>query len=143
MGFQLSIGACVIAAALLVQAAFILFAHSFLKSLMPRMVRPDQGVRCAVLMVSGALWMMASHALGVWVWALLFLTLGVFEAFEPAIYFAVVAFTTLGYGDVILGSDWRLLGGLCAANGLFAFGLSTAFLVDFFGKLQAQDSEQL
>ena len=42
----------------------------------------------------------------------------------------MVAFTTLGFGDVILPQEWRLLGGLAAANGLMIFGFLTAMLVE-------------
>lgn len=48
---------------------------------------------------------------------------------EDAIYFALVTSTTLGYGDITLGSRWRLFGAMAAVNGLLTFGLSTAFLI--------------
>ncbi|MEM9736953.1 MAG: ion channel, partial [Pseudomonadota bacterium] len=52
-----------------------------------------------------------------------------------ALYFSVVAFTTLGFGDVLLPQEWRLLAGLSAANGLLIFGVSTAFLVEVFRRV--------
>lgn len=39
-----------------------------------------------------------------------------------------VTFTTLGYGDIVLGPEWRLLSGIEAINGIVLFGWSTAFL---------------
>lgn len=59
-------------------------------------------------------------------WALVYLALGEFETAEAALYFSGVTFTTLGYGDVTLSSDARLLGPLEAAGGLLMFGVSTA-----------------
>ena len=47
----------------------------------------------------------------------------------------IVNLTTLGYGDIILPTDWRLLSGVCAANGLLLFGLCAAFLYELFVRL--------
>ena len=66
----------------------------------------------------------------VWVWALLFWGLKIFQGLEPALYFSLVAFTTLGFGDVILPEEWRLLAGFIAANGFILFGLGTAYMME-------------
>jgi hypothetical protein len=49
-------------------------------------------------------------------WAGLFLVLGEFPTFETAFYHSVVNFTTLGYGDVVMSEEKRLLGALEAAK---------------------------
>mgnify|MGYP003674721669 CR=1 FL=1 len=49
---------------------------------------------------------------------------------EESVYFGFVAFTTLGFGDILLPLQWRLLGGMAAANGLLNFGLLTAVIVE-------------
>ena len=59
-----------------------------------------------------------------------FLAVGAFDALEPAVYFALVSFTTAGFGDITLGPDWRLLSGLTTANGFLMFGWSTAYMVE-------------
>jgi len=41
-----------------------------------------------------------------------------------------VSYTTLGFGDVLLPQEWRLLSGMAAVNGLLNIGLVTAFLVE-------------
>jgi voltage-gated potassium channel Kch len=61
-------------------------------------------------------------------WAALFLLLGEFEDFTTALYFSGVTFATLGYGDVVLSPQWRLLSPLEAANGILMFGVSTAIM---------------
>ena len=84
---------------------------------------------------------MLAHTIGVWVWAATFRILDIFHELEPALYFAIVAFTTLGFGDVLLPQEWRILSGLSAANGLLIFGVSTAFLVEFFSRLRRAQFE--
>jgi hypothetical protein len=66
----------------------------------------------------------------VWIWAVALRGLGLFDSLEHSVYFSLVAFTTLGFGDVLLPAEWQLLGGLSAANGLLLFGLLTAMLVE-------------
>ena len=51
-------------------------------------------------------------------WAFVYLRVGAIEHVETALYFSMVTFTTLGYGDVTLPSDWRLLSSFEAANGI-------------------------
>jgi len=64
-------------------------------------------------------------------WAVYFYATGALETFELAVYFALVSYTTLGFGDVILDPDARILSGLLAANGLIIFGLTTAIIIEF------------
>jgi len=49
-------------------------------------------------------------------------------AFDDSLYFSFVTFTTLGYGDITLKTDWRLLCGIEALNGIILCGWSTAVL---------------
>ncbi|MGB3280166.1 MAG: ion channel [Pseudorhodobacter sp.] len=67
---------------------------------------------------------------GVWIWALAFYGLGIFLTLEASVYFSLVSYTTLGFGDILLPQEWRLLSGMAAANGLLNFGLLTALLVE-------------
>ena len=66
----------------------------------------------------------------VWVWAIAFRLRELFPTMAQAVSFSLVAFTTLGFGDVLLPPQWQLLGGMAAANGLLNFGLIVAILVD-------------
>lgn len=61
-------------------------------------------------------------------WAGMFVAFGEFGEFSQAFYHSVVNFTTLGYGDVVMSEEARLVGALEAANGVLMIGLSTAFL---------------
>lgn len=57
-------------------------------------------------------------------WALLFQWLGEFDDFATAFYHSTVNFTSLGYGDIVMSPEHRLLGALEAANGVLMFGLT-------------------
>jgi hypothetical protein len=77
-------------------------------------------------------------AIGVWAWALTMIALGIFQTVETAVYFALVAFTTLGFGDILLPIEWRLLGGMAAINGLLNIGFVTAMLVEGLRQVRLQ-----
>ncbi|WP_043319418.1 potassium channel family protein [Microbulbifer sp. HZ11] len=66
------------------------------------------------------------------IWALVFLILGEFDNFEAALYHSAVNFATLGYGDVVMSNEHRLLGPLEAINGALMIGVSTAALARAF-----------
>ena len=63
------------------------------------------------------------------VWALIFSVLGEFSSFAEAYYHSAVNFATLGYGDVVMSEEHRLLGALEAVNGILMVGVSTAALL--------------
>ena len=70
----------------------------------------------------------------VWVWAFVLLATDAVTGLEPAVYFALQCFTTLGFGDITLPTEWRLLSALIGANGFLMFGWSTAFMVELIRK---------
>ncbi|MCV6585024.1 MAG: potassium channel family protein [Marinibacterium sp.] len=70
-----------------------------------------------------------SHTLQIWLWAIFLVHDGALEGWNEAIYFSLITYTTLGYGDVVLGPEHRIFGSFAAVTGLFAVGISTAYLV--------------
>lgn len=61
-------------------------------------------------------------------WAFSYVMGGAIEKPGDALYFSIVTFTTLGYGDITLEEPWRLLGSFEAAIGIIIFGWSTAIV---------------
>ena len=51
------------------------------------------------------------------IWGALFLWLGEFNTLQEAVSHSGVNFATLGYGDIVMSSPWKLLGPLEAVNG--------------------------
>jgi hypothetical protein len=74
------------------------------------------------------LWLFLATVIEVWIWAILYLLLGAIATLEEAVYFSTSTFTTLGFGDIVLDEEWRVLASFEAANGLLMFGWSTALV---------------
>jgi len=72
--------------------------------------------------------MMIANLLQIALWGFLFVGLGEFEEIYPAIYHSAVNFTSLGYGDVVMKQEWKLLGPLEAANGVLMMSMTAAAL---------------
>lgn len=87
------------------------------------------------VMLFTILYVFFSHVLQIWVWALCYLGLEVLPDLETALYFSTAAFTTVGFGDVHLDKDWRLLSSFEAANGFILFGWSTAFIFEVMSRI--------
>ena len=68
------------------------------------------------------------HTIVVWLWSSIFLLSGALPNMEESVYFTLVTYTTLGYGDLTLDESFRVFGTMAAITGLLNFGLSTAFL---------------
>ncbi|WP_342643946.1 potassium channel family protein [Rhodoligotrophos ferricapiens] len=80
-------------------------------------------------MITVVLGLFLVHTVEVWTWALAYLAIGAIDNMADALYFSTVTFSTVGYGDVVLASEWRLFSSLEGINGFMLIGWSTAFLV--------------
>ena len=72
------------------------------------------------------------------IWAFTYQIIGSFQSFEESLYFSLVTYTTLGYGDIILSNADRLLGAFEAANGVIMLGWSTAIVVTAIQKIYSR-----
>ncbi len=83
------------------------------------------------LLIFTAFFLLLLHFIQSGIWAFLYYIMAditEFENFEKAMYFSLVTFTTLGYGDITIGSSNRILAGFEAINGVLLIGWSTAFV---------------
>ena len=87
--------------------------------------------------------LMFGNCLQLTLWGCLFLLLGEFGTLDVAIYHSAVNFATLGYGDIVMSPEWRMLGPLEAMNGALMIGLSGATMLAMLQhQLKRQFGEQ-
>jgi voltage-gated potassium channel Kch len=122
-----------LAVSVIVHALFLALAVRWLRR---RAIRADAGHLAAVrLLIQVALWTVCAHLIEMTVWSLAYVSLGALPDFEVALYFSMITYTTLGYGDVVLPAGWRLLSGVEGLTGILMAGWSTAFLFAVVNRL--------
>jgi Ion channel len=87
------------------------------------------------LFVRLAGWIIVFHLLEIAAWAGFYLWQGAIADWQSAFYFSAVTYTTTGYGDVVLPTEWRLEGGVEALTGILMCGWSTGFFFAIVSRL--------
>ena len=95
-----------------------------------------QAIMPLTLLLAATVGIIAIHTMEIWVYALLYLQLDAFSDFEHALYFSTVTYATIGYGDVVMPHQWRILGAIEGAAGIILLGWSTAFIVSLLTQLK-------
>ena len=128
MILNLAIGGRIISATVLSHTQGLILVTRAMSWITGR-VRP-RGHRSRVLaMNTVVIGLFAVLTVEVWLWAALYDVLGIFEDFQTALYFSTSSFSTVGYGDVVVSKDWRLLAALESVDGFLMIGWSTAYLI--------------
>ena len=81
------------------------------------------------------------HLVEIAVWALFYWRERCLPDLESAFYFAGVTYTTVGYGDLVLPKEWRLLGPVEGLTGILMCGLSTGFFFAVVSKIYRAQSD--
>lgn len=90
--------------------------------------RPHLG-RAALFFGWAVFLMLSLHILEITAWSVALMRMGLIIKPADALYFCANAYTTLGYGAVDLGVNWRNISPIIAISGLFTFAWTTSSLV--------------
>ena len=87
----------------------------------------------------------AVHVIIIWLWAMLYLGMSCepLTNFSDALYFATVVYSTLGFGDIVLGESCRLLSGVEGAAGFILFSWTAAFIFEVVGQIYRKEVKAL
>lgn len=83
------------------------------------------------LLIITSFYLISINVLQAFLWGLMYYSLPHMtnlETLEKAVYFSLVTFTTLGYGDITIPTDYRMLSGIEAMNGILLIGWSTTLM---------------
>lgn len=132
---QLLLGALLLGVCALVHVAILAMGIPLLIQMTAKLKTRAAYVVTAVLTLLGFGIIVLAHTIEIWLWAGAVLWFDAFPDLEIALYFSMVTYTTLGYGDIIPSQDIRLFATFAAVSGLLTFGVSTAFLVGLVGRI--------
>jgi hypothetical protein len=79
------------------------------------------------LLIRVAWWLILVHLMEIAVWAMFYWWQECLPDAESSFYFSGVTYATVGYGDLVLPIEWRLLGPVEGLAGILMCGLSTGF----------------
>ena len=134
MLIQLSLATLMVALIVLIHLTGLAILVRLLQS-HSRVVRAVRILPFTLLLLA-TLGVIAIHTVEIWVYAALYLQLHAFSHFEEALYFSTVTYASIGYGDLLMPHDWRILGAIEGAVGIVMLGWSTAFIVSLLTQLR-------
>jgi hypothetical protein len=124
------------------QCAGVAALIEWLKRIMARDIYAFGSIRAAALVVQTTVAMIVLHSLVILLWAG-FYRWRCFPSWQLAFYFSGSTYSTVGYGDVLLSSKWRLLGPLESMTGVLMCGVSVSILFAVVTRLvDAQDPQK-
>ena len=115
-------------------ATFAVITHLVRALRRPEAAPPLQSL---LLILRVVVALLVLHWIEAGIWAVVYLGAGAFVDIETAMYFSLTSYTTLGYGDVVLPQEWRLMGPFEAAVGILMFGWSTGVMVATISRIVA------
>jgi voltage-gated potassium channel len=108
------------------------------KRLFPEGIMLSHPISTLIVLVLGLL---VLHIISMTIWATAYFVFDAFTDFETCLYFSMTSYSTVGYGDVVPGIQWRLLGPLEGIIGVLMLGLSTGVFVAASHRLLFSDLE--
>ena len=132
---QILWGSLFLGACLILQIVFLALIEQALEKTGNWLDSLSRMRRVIVIYVLALAFIVTSHTVQVWIWAIVYVLWEVLADWNSAIYFSLVTYTSLGYGDIVLAPGVRIFAGFAAVTGLLGFGLSTAYLVALMARL--------
>jgi hypothetical protein len=124
---QISAAVLLVLLTLCLQCVGVVALIEWLKRVLTRDTHNFGPIHAAALVVKSSVAVIVLQGLVILLWAGWY-RLCCFPSSELAFYFSASTYTTVGSGDVMLPSNWRLLGPLESMTGVLMCGISIAVL---------------
>ncbi len=124
---------------LCLQCAGVTTLIEWLKRVLTRDTHNHGPVYSATLVVKSMVAIVILHGFVILLWASFYRT-RCFPSWELAFYFSASSYPTVGYGDLVLPSNWRLLGPLEGITGVLMCGISVSVLFALVTRLLDRDT---
>tara|TARA_B100000795_G_C22371403_1_gene276249 strand:- start:11 stop:457 length:447 start_codon:yes stop_codon:yes gene_type:complete len=131
MLLNIAIGVFIIGITILIHSYGTIFWVKLLSNKYKNKQKPSLNRKTVWLLIYTAIFLLSLNFIEAIIWGFAYYILpGIteFDTLEKAIYFSLVTFTTLGYGEITISSTNRILAGLEAMNGVLLLGWTTAIM---------------
>ena len=135
---QIAAAVLLVSLTVCLQCAGIIALIEWLKRVLAKDIHKHGPGYAATLVVESTLAIVILQGLLILLWAS-FYRMRCFPSWELAFYFSATSYSTVGYGDLILPSNWRLLGPLEAIIGVLMCGISVSVLFALVTRLLDRD----
>ncbi|HET8781756.1 MAG TPA: ion channel [Pyrinomonadaceae bacterium] len=125
---ELLIALSIVALCVVIHTAGLVLFGQFLIDRFPKLDRPATMTRQILALILVFAVVLALHLTEAALWGVFYYARGLFQDFETSLYFSLVTYGTIGFGDVVLPQRWRLLSGIEGISGVLLCGLSGAFI---------------
>jgi ion channel len=137
---QIFWGSLYLGVCLILQIGFLGVAESAQRKMHPWLKHAGRLRHVMTIFLMALVFIVTSHTVQVWIWALVYVLSDVLPDWNSALYFSLVTYTSLGYGDIVLAPGVRIFAGFASVTGLLGFGISTAYLVALMNRLPSVGS---
>ena len=135
LGQQILWGGFYMGVCLMLETAILVSATSVLRRADRWLERGSRPMIAGSLMLLTLLFILLAHTVQILIWSGALMRNGASADWNEAVYFSLVTYTTVGYGDLTLGPELRVFGTFAGMAGVLSFGLSSAFLVAVTSRL--------
>jgi voltage-gated potassium channel len=137
---QIATAVLLLSLTLCLQCAGVTTLIEWLKRVLTKSTHKHGPIYSATLVVKSMIAIVVLHGMMILLWAGFYRT-RCFPSWELAFYFSASSYATVGYGDVILPSMWRLLGPLESMTGVLMCGVSVCVLFALVTRLVERDTQ--
>ncbi|SEF50080.1 ion channel [Jhaorihella thermophila] len=135
LGEQIIWGSVFMGLCLMLETGFLVWASTVLSRAGRRLSTPPTTLQIGWMMILALFFIVLAHTIQVLIWSTIWTRYGAVSDWNEAIYFSLVTYTTVGYGDLTLGPGLRVFGTFAGVAGVLGFGISSAFLIAVMSRL--------
>jgi voltage-gated potassium channel len=138
---EIGIAVCIVIITLWLQSAWLAALIHWVRHALASDAHRLGPFRSTVLVVRLTAAVIVLHGVLILFWASCYRRL-CFSSWESALYFSASSYATVGYGDVVLSSNWRMLGPLESMIGVLMCGISVSVLFATITRLVTAKGER-
>lgn len=139
---QIMWGSIYLGACLIFQTIMLSIGFPWMRTAHEKSSGRSKPVQVAMTLTIALAVIVFSHTVQIWLWAGVWIINDILPDWNTAIYFSMVTYTSVGYGDIVLDPPVRIFGTFATVTGMLGFGISAAVLVALLSRMFAEQERE-